>query len=733
MDQLSSDDLIQPTGSKQKVVSSGRVSRSVSDISYSIHVVTRQEILDNGYNTLVDVLKDVPGMKVSQPGSAIDGEGFMMRGFYGNYYTKILVNSLPVTPSAVAGFPIGAQLPIKQAERIEVIFGPAAAIYGADAMAGVVNIITKQPDKAVFAQADLSSGSLGMGNLNLMVGGKAGQGRNIINYNLWGGYFVMDDLNTKYDLNYNYNPLTYDPNGVFVSDPNFQGSIDSAGISVLPVESQYYGADIAFRNFKASYQYMGRSVHSSIGLQPLVATYHDPTRYLGEEIQRGTLSYQKRLNNFLLVSNGSWLNYRMDPQSHYFSVQNFQHEAENYFYSASDDIYTEQLVAWTPNNQMSLVGGASFQFSGNLPFTSYLLSPFNEEDYSTFSTESLNSQTSTSNTMGGPNITVTQEVLVPDPITFYQYSGFGEFTMKRNRWSGQLGLRYDFNSEFGTSLNPRIGGIYKINRNHIVRASISQTSKIPSSFFWYNTLVLDTANNWEGDYFPVVNDSLNAETLTAFEIGIRNNFGANIVWDFSTYYNQVTDQVIYNFVDDDNLVANGGDFIGYVSDDDAVSTLIGLQSNLTLKDLITAIHLRADLFLTAAVGRYELPNKNGELDGWPMQPLWMGKLNLQLNPIPGKDRWWLSLKNTFSDGWISRNTYSRAEFDSEPHLELPAFYTLDLITRYKIGNNYQVYLKVKNVFDSPYAGIGATGTVFDLQYNPQSGRLLEYGFSFRFD
>ncbi|MGD1848582.1 MAG: hypothetical protein ACFB10_24585, partial [Salibacteraceae bacterium] len=57
MDQLSSDDLIQPTGSKQKVVSSGRVSRSVSDISYSIHVVTRQEILDNGYNTLVDVLK----------------------------------------------------------------------------------------------------------------------------------------------------------------------------------------------------------------------------------------------------------------------------------------------------------------------------------------------------------------------------------------------------------------------------------------------------------------------------------------------------------------------------------------------------------------------------------------------------------------------------------------------------------------------------------------------------
>lgn len=738
MQQLSSDDILQPTGEKQEVVSSGRVARDIRDISYSIHVITRQEILDNGYNTLVDVLKDVPGIKVSQPGSAIDGESFMMRGFYGNYYTKILINSLPITPSARAGMSIGAQLPIKQAERIEVIFGPAAAIYGADAMAGVVNIITKKPDKAVFAQADLSSGGLGLGNLNAMVGGKAGQGRNILNYNLWGGYLAADDLRVKYDQDHNYNPLTYDANAAFLQNPNYEGSVDSIGMSQLPIASQYFGADLSFRNFRASYQYLYREAHSSIGLQPLVAAYDDPTRYFGEEIQRGLLSYKARKSKVSFTTNLNWLNFRMDPQSHYYSIQNFQHGEENYYYAASDDLYAEQLVAWSPNQQFSLVGGASFQYSGNLPFTSYLLSPFDADDYSMFSTKQLSSQTGTLETNLPRTGPVDQEVLLPNPITFYQYSSFAEFSTTQDRWSGQLGMRYDFNSVYGSGLNPRIAGLYKFNNNHILRASISQSSKIPSSFFWYNSLAWDTVSTKDDpQYVPVVNDSLNAETLLTGEIGMRNYFGKNISWDVSVYYNEVSDQVSYNVVENNALAGNGtariADFVGYISDEEAFSTLVGLQSNLTVKELIPAVHLQSDFYLTLASGIYQLPFKNGELDGWPMQPAWMGKVNFQLNPIPGKDKWWLALKSTFSDSWISRNTYTQEAFESDPNLELPGFYTLDVITRYKVNKNFQAYLKVVNVFNSPYAGIAATGTVFDLKYNPQMGRFFEYGFSFRFD
>ena len=71
----------------------------------------------NGYLTLTDVLKRLPGIRVSQPGSALEGETFLMRGLLGNAYAKILINDLPIKPFLVSGMPIGAQLPIREAYR----------------------------------------------------------------------------------------------------------------------------------------------------------------------------------------------------------------------------------------------------------------------------------------------------------------------------------------------------------------------------------------------------------------------------------------------------------------------------------------------------------------------------------------------------------------------------------------------------------------------------------------
>ena len=133
------------------LTSASRVPVEKGDLPYTSFIITNEQIRQRGYNTLVDVLKDLPGVKVSQPGSAIHGETFLMRGLFGNYYVKILVDDLPMQPSATSGMPIGAQLPIQQAERIAVLYGPAAAMYGADAMGGVLNILTHEPQ---YSSAD---------------------------------------------------------------------------------------------------------------------------------------------------------------------------------------------------------------------------------------------------------------------------------------------------------------------------------------------------------------------------------------------------------------------------------------------------------------------------------------------------------------------------------------------------------------------------------------------------
>ena len=132
-----------------KVVSASRTRKRIKDLPVTIHVVTHDEIIKNGYVTLADVLKTLPGIRVSQTGSGEMGEMFQLRGLIGNSYTKILVNNQPVKPSVITGMPIESQLPVRQAERIEVIYGPASAIYGADATAGVINIITREPKNSV--------------------------------------------------------------------------------------------------------------------------------------------------------------------------------------------------------------------------------------------------------------------------------------------------------------------------------------------------------------------------------------------------------------------------------------------------------------------------------------------------------------------------------------------------------------------------------------------------------
>src|SRR4030042_4502329 len=145
---------------EMNVISASRSSKSIAELPITIYVVTREEIIKNHYNSLIDIIESLPGVRISQPGSGELGESFELRGLVGNLYTMILINGLPIKPSAVIGMPIGSQLPVRQAERIEVIYGPAAAVYGADAVSGVINIIPKEADKGTFVMGDISLGQL---------------------------------------------------------------------------------------------------------------------------------------------------------------------------------------------------------------------------------------------------------------------------------------------------------------------------------------------------------------------------------------------------------------------------------------------------------------------------------------------------------------------------------------------------------------------------------------------
>ncbi|MBI2380729.1 MAG: TonB-dependent receptor [Gammaproteobacteria bacterium] len=123
-------------------------------------VITADDIEAMGARNLEEALESVPGLHVSRSGEAM-APRYFFRGITSKYnaQTLVLVNGTPLT-SVVRGDRgiVWGSFPVHGIARIEIIRGPGSALYGADAFAGVINIITKAYDN-IRNGAGISAGS----------------------------------------------------------------------------------------------------------------------------------------------------------------------------------------------------------------------------------------------------------------------------------------------------------------------------------------------------------------------------------------------------------------------------------------------------------------------------------------------------------------------------------------------------------------------------------------------
>ncbi|THF64728.1 TonB-dependent receptor [Pseudothauera nasutitermitis] len=131
------------------VVSAAGFEQKITDAPASISVVTQEELTRKPYTTLIDAIRDLEGVDVGETSDKTGQKTISMRGM-GSDYTLILVdgkrqnNHGDIYPNSFAGNQFNHIPPLDAIERIEVIRGPASTLYGADALGGVINIITKK-------------------------------------------------------------------------------------------------------------------------------------------------------------------------------------------------------------------------------------------------------------------------------------------------------------------------------------------------------------------------------------------------------------------------------------------------------------------------------------------------------------------------------------------------------------------------------------------------------------
>ncbi|MBL0623796.1 TonB-dependent receptor domain-containing protein [Aeromonas veronii] len=200
------------------VITANRVEQPVSSVLAPVVVIDRAEIESRQVQSLPDLLKTLPGVQMATLGGRGHISSLFIRGSNSNH-SLVLMNGRPIA-AMVAGTPDLSQIPLGNIERIEYIRGPRAAVYGSDAIGGVINLITKTSAKngsETHLKGGAGSNGYGQGELRTVQSlGQKTDMNMLIGYERTDGFDVVantkqpdrDGFNSKngqFGLNHTFN------------------------------------------------------------------------------------------------------------------------------------------------------------------------------------------------------------------------------------------------------------------------------------------------------------------------------------------------------------------------------------------------------------------------------------------------------------------------------------------------------------------------------------------------
>lgn len=176
---------------EQISVSAARRPVPVEDIGSSITIVTEKQIQVQQRRTLTDILARQPGLNAVQTGGPGGTSSIFMRGLNANE-VKVRLDGMDINDgSTTSGMFDAGQFVTDGMGRIEILRGPQSGLYGADAMAGVIDITTAQGQGRFTPVVRIEGGSYGTFNQTLAARGS----QKHFHYNVTLSHYRMDGFN----------------------------------------------------------------------------------------------------------------------------------------------------------------------------------------------------------------------------------------------------------------------------------------------------------------------------------------------------------------------------------------------------------------------------------------------------------------------------------------------------------------------------------------------------------
>ncbi|MCW5260719.1 TonB-dependent receptor [Verminephrobacter eiseniae] len=155
------------------VVSATRTEQPLSDLVADLSIIERETIERSGLTGVADLLARLPGVEMARNGG-IGGAGSVFLRAADSRHTAVFIDGVRVDSQTTGG----AQwelIPLAQIDRIEVLRGPAAAVYGSDAIGGVIQLFTRKGEGPAKPYVGLGLGNLGSRMFDTGISGSAGQ------------------------------------------------------------------------------------------------------------------------------------------------------------------------------------------------------------------------------------------------------------------------------------------------------------------------------------------------------------------------------------------------------------------------------------------------------------------------------------------------------------------------------------------------------------------------------
>ncbi|MBP7284198.1 MAG: TonB-dependent receptor [Leptospiraceae bacterium] len=527
-----------------EVVTASRTKESLIDVPASTMIISEQDFKNRGYTSLEDIFRDLPGFDVIGLGGS-DSVNLYQRGYRTPYTSRtlLMIDGIIQNDLWTQVATVDRTYPISAIKRVEIIYGPASAVYGPNAFQGIINIITKTAkDNGGKALAGRTSFMYGtgpnwtvdggatsqIGDLGIAISARTTQGEDenknvkgkgffspfyLRNPNIWGPALFYGDMGK--------------PFGTYHDSVNNWGTIMSATYKTLKL-----GTNISNRDESYGGHYPGdKSQVNSYWSKRLLNIYAENTVEITPKLTAYSLAVFRDTSTY-----GTW------AESDGYSLEKPSYVSLTRWRNANTSIIVNQNFEYKLNDNIKILTGLKYEAKKLTKF--YDIPGYWWSSTYFSSVDVLNPKVNKGVDEdplfpnGGHSVYLSTDPLMlrgpsprkrmPDENTIgtYDRGGFLLAIIDWGKFRFSPGIRYDENSIYGRALNPRITGIYKLRDQTAIKLLYGEAFNEPPPILLY------------GGFSGRVSDqNLKPENVKSTELILMNQ-GKQISNEASLFYSR---------------------------------------------------------------------------------------------------------------------------------------------------------------------------------------------------